>query len=129
MDIIQIAGVCIVFSVIFVLLKQYKKEYALLAGIAAGIVILLLIFTKAQPVFSAINGLSSRAGIKTEYLEILLKALGICFVTQFAVDVCKDAGEQGMASKVELAGKFAVLLIALPLFTQVANLAVGLING
>jgi stage III sporulation protein AD len=129
MDMLNIAGVAITVAAFAVLLRQYKQEYALLLGVSAGIMIFLLILNKAQPAFSQINGFIEKSGVNTAYAEILIKAMGICFVTQFAADACKDAGESAMASKVELAGKFAVLLIALPLFTQVANLAIGLIGS
>lgn len=129
MDMLNIAGVAITVAAFAVLLRQYKQEYALLLGVSAGIMIFLLILNKAQPAFSQINGFMEKSGVNTAYAEILIKAMGICFVTQFAADACKDAGESAMASKVELAGKFAVLLIALPLFTQVANLAIGLIGS
>ena len=58
-----------------------------------------------------------------------MKTLGICFLTQFAVDSCKDAGESALASKVELAGKVTVVVMALPLFQSIASTAVSLVGG
>lgn len=98
-----------------------------MVGLAAGIVIFGLILIKVQPAFSEINRLMSGTNINTEYISILIKSLGICFIVQLASDACRDAGESAIASKVELAGKFAVLLVALPLFSQVAELVLSLI--
>ena len=50
-------------------------------------------------------------------------------MAQFAADACRDAGESSLASKVELAGKVAVILMALPLFEAIANTAITLIGG
>jgi stage III sporulation protein AD len=129
MAILNVLGVAIIAAVMAVLLRQYKQEYSLLIGLGAGIVILLYIIIKAQPVFSELNSLMSKSGISSAYAQILIKALGICFLTQLAADACKDSGETAIASKVELVGKFSILLLALPLFEQVAQLAVGLLSN
>lgn len=129
MDFLPIVGIALTAAALAVLLRQYRQEYALLIGIAAGVLILTLVIVKAQPVFAEISTLMAGAHVNAAYVLVLVKSLGICFVAQLASDACRDAGESAIASKVELAGKFAVLLIALPLFGQVANLALNLING
>jgi stage III sporulation protein AD len=129
MAILNVLGIAIITAAIAVLLRQYKQEYAMLIGLGAGVIILLYIIIKAQPVFSELNSLMSNSGINSGYAQILIKALGICFITQLAADACKDSGETAIASKVELVGKFAILLLALPLFEQVAKLAVGLLSN
>ena len=56
------------------------------------------------------------------------QALGVCFITQLASDACKDAGEGAIASKVELAGKVVILLLAMPLFEQIIGVATSLMT-
>ena len=63
-----------------------------------------------------------------EYLSVLIKAIGVCYLTQFSADSCRDAGESSLAGKVELAGKIAILISALPLLDSVISLAVNLIE-
>lgn len=128
MDMFQIIGIALTAALLAVLLRQYRKEYAVLLGLSAGLLLLMMIIQKALPVFSSLQALMSRAGVTAQYAVILLKALGICFLTQLAADTCTDAGETAIASKIELAGKFAVLLIAMPLFIQIADLAVSLLG-
>jgi stage III sporulation protein AD len=60
---------------------------------------------------------------------ILFKTLGLCFLAQFAADSCRDAGENALASKVELAGKLAIVILALPLFEKITSTALALIGG
>lgn len=129
MDMLHIAGFAITVAALAVVLRQYKQEYALLLGVAGGVLLLALVLTRAAPVFQEMNTLASQAKIGTGYVSVLVKSLGVCFVTQLAADTCRDAGETAIAGKVEMCGKFAVLLIALPLFEQIASLAVGLIAG
>lgn len=129
MDMLHIAGIAVTVAAFAVLLRQARQEYALLLGLAAGVLLFGLVLSKATPVFSEISRLTAEAHISSRYVSVLVKALGICFVTQLAADTCRDAGETAVAGKVEMAGKFAVLLVALPLFAQVAELAIGLLAG
>lgn len=127
MDMLHIAGIAVTVAAFAVLLRQYRKEYAMLLGLTVGVLLFGLILSKATPIFTELNRLTAQAHINKTYVSVLVKSLGICFVTQLAADTCRDAGETAVAGKVEMAGKFAVLLIALPLFGQVAELAVSLL--
>lgn len=129
MNIITIAGAAIIAAAISVLLKQYKPEYSVLINLGAGIVILLLVLTAAAPILSQIEELIESTNMPVEYIVILFKCLGICFITQLAADVCRDSGAGTIATKVETAGKIAVLLQSLPLFKQILEVAKTLISA
>jgi stage III sporulation protein AD len=128
MNILSIAGIALTAAALAVMLRQYRQEYALIIGIAAGVLIFTIVLSNIQPAFDEIDTLLIRAKVDTQYGTILIKSLGVCFVAQLASDACRDAGETAIASKVELAGKFTVLLIALPLFGQVAELVLKLLD-
>ena len=98
-------------------------------SLLAGVLTLFLILSKLSPAISEISNLLAAAGMANEYGAVLFKALGVCFLAQFAADSCRDAGESALASKVELAGKVLILLLALPLFRQVAQIATDLLQG
>lgn len=129
MNIIGIAGIAIIAAVIAAMMRRYHQEYAVIISIAAGIVILLEIFANLLPAVKQISILLSSAGLTADYALILFKTLGICFLAQFAADSCRDAGESALASKVELAGKISIVVLALPLFEKIAKTATGLIGG
>ncbi len=129
MNIIAIAGIAIITAILAVMLKRYHQEYSIIISIAAGIIILFQIFANIMPAIQQINTLLSSAGLSAEYAAILFKSLGICFLAQFAADSCRDAGESALASKVEFAGKIAIVVLSLPLFERIASTAVGLIGG
>lgn len=88
-----------------------------------------MILSKISPALNQVNSLLTRAGMPVEYGGILLKSLGICFLCQFSSDACKDAGQSALASKVELAGKLMIVLIALPMIEDITQTAVGIIGG
>lgn len=128
MQLLPIIGIALTGTVLYVLLKQYKPEYAMLAALACSVLIFLTVIQQLSPVFSSLNELLSLSSVGGIYTKSLLKALGICYLVQLASDSCKDAGQASIAGKVEFAGKAAVLLISLPLFQNLASAAVRLIR-
>ena len=129
MNIVGIAGIALVSAVIAVMLRRYNQEYAVVVTITAGVIILVQILANIMPAIRQINSLLSSAGLPNEYAVILFKTLGLCFLAQFSADSCRDAGENALASKVELAGKLAIVILALPLFEKIASTALALIGG
>ena len=119
-SIIIVISVVASFSVI---LKKYAKEYSLAVNIFIGFAVIAYLISNFVPVFNEIKNFMNLAKIPGKYSSVLFKSLGICFVTQFASDSCKDAGEISLASKVETVGKFAIVSIALPLFDEITGLA------
>ncbi len=128
-DLLAIAGAAVTAAVLAVTLRRYHAEYGMLLSILAGVCILAMLLQALPAVMSQISSLLRAASLPEEYALILFKALGLCWLAQFAADSCRDAGEGALASKVELAGKTAVLLTVLPLFSAVGELALGLAGG
>lgn len=125
--IVSIAGICITASVMCKLFADSGKEYALYIKLAAAAAVMSMIIIFVSPIAETIRNIYSRAGADEEYLTILFKALGICYITQFACDICRDSGENALATQAELAGKISLMIIALPLFESLADIVSRLI--
>lgn len=128
MEIISICLIGILAALISVMIKRYSPEYSVVISIIAGILILAIVFCRVKGIIDHIQKLLDSTNISLKYISILFKSLGICFLTQFASDVCKDAGEIALSSKIEIAGKIAILIISLPLFEKITNIAIDLIR-
>ena len=128
MSTLSIIGIILTVSVISIVLKRYNKEYAIILDVIVGVLTLTFVFDKFMPLISEIKHLIYLAKIPSEYGNILFKSLGICFVTQFASDSCRDSGETSLASKIEFVGKISVIITALPLFKIVTQTAISLIG-
>lgn len=127
MNIMMIASSALIAAVLSVVLKQYKPEYSMFISIAVGILIFLSVIAVIDPILSFIKELTDKAGLDGIYGEVLIKSLAICYITQLACDCCKDAGENAIAGKLQIAGKIAILLIALPMFKGLTEIVTGLI--
>lgn len=129
MNIFAIIGLALVATAICILIKQYKPEYEMLVSLTCGLVLFSMIIVSLIPAFEAMTRLMSRASINSEYTRAIIKALGVCYVTQLACDSCRDAGQTAIASKVELCGKVFIVILALPLFENLVEIAFKLINA
>lgn len=128
MNIVAVCLIGIISAFLSVMIKKYNPEYSLAIGIVTGVLILGVIFGHITGVIARVQQLLKATNIPLEYIEILFKSLGICFLTQFASDACKDVGETALSSKIETAGKLMILIVSLPLFEKVISIATELIK-
>lgn len=129
MDILGICIIAVTGSILVLTLKQSVPQLALLLTLSVGVIILISVLSFLPIITDKITQLMSQTGVNSKYISVLIKALGICFICQFASDICKDAGQSALASKVELAGKIMILISALPLIEEVLNTATALLSG
>lgn len=127
MEIAGVIGIGLVGMVIAVLLRQYKPEYATFISLGVGIAIIAMLCVQLLPIFDQVRDMLDSVNLSLDYIGILLKSLGVCYLTQLASDACRDAGETAIGSKVELAGKIAVLSLGLPLFGRLLEIVKKLI--
>ena len=97
------------------LIKQYRPELALQVSVIAGIVVLLLVLGEAAGIVDQIRTFVERFGLAQWNLDVLFKVTGMAYLSQFAIQICKDAKENAIASKVEIAGRVLILSTAMPL--------------
>ena len=128
MNLTTVLGICLVTAVLGVILKQYKPEYALFIAIVSGIIIFFYLLAQViSPVFE-IRDIISKQGIDTSYFLVAFKALGICIITGFVSDICKDFGQNALAGKAEFAGRCAIFLLSLPLLKGLLEAAYSFIG-
>ncbi len=116
-----IGGLCAVF------LKREAGELSLLLSIATSMILLSLVTAGAIEILSLLRQLAETADISNALLAPMLKVLGIEVITNLVVHICRDAGESGIASAVELAGAVCALYASIPVIQAVLILIEGLL--
>lgn len=129
MDIFLVCIVAIVAAVFALLLKKYNPEIAMLTATITGIIVFVAVLSSMSPAIDFLKRLSSLVGTAGENVSILLKSIGICYICQFSADSCRDSGQGALASKIELAGKVAVVLLCLPILENIIDFALKIIGG
>ncbi|MGN0536418.1 MAG: SpoIIIAC/SpoIIIAD family protein [Acutalibacteraceae bacterium] len=129
MNMLSVFGLALVAAAAALALKKYAPEISALIAVAAGLIILVFVLTKLLPSINTMADLLENTTVPREYLAVLLKAVGISLGVKFTSDTCKDMGQNSIAAKVEFSGRVAILLSALPLFEDVAEIIINLISG
>jgi len=118
-EIWQIVGLALIVAVISVVLKQFRKEIALQLTILTGAVIFMLILGKIKIIIDLLQNLADQANISSYYLLIVLKIVGVAYLAEFGADICRDADEKALATKIEIAAKVGVLVLAIPIIVAI----------
>ena len=127
MDILQIAGIAIVAVITIAILKQSRPELALVLGIGAGTVILIMILDSLFEVIYTFYGLAESASMDSGLFKSVLKIVGVGYISEFTSSICIDAGNKSVADKVMLAGKVGIMLLALPIIKSLVSVVAQIV--
>lgn len=126
-EIFIVAGIGIISAGFYIILKQYRPEFAFGIILSAGIVLLFFSVSFIKEITEEINELIAFSGTGKENYKLLMKCLGICIITKTASETCRDCGENSVASKIDFFGKVFILSSALPLFSEIIGIIKELI--
>ena len=127
---VKIGGLALTGLSALLILRAYKPEWAVFLRMAVTVLSLGLILSMTATVISYITDLTAATGIPDGTAwPILLRALGIAFLTETAASVCRDSGETGLAAWVETAGKLEILLLSFPLIRTVMDTVAALLGA
>ena len=126
-EIIKIIGMGLISLIIIIIIKQYKPEFAIYISIIAGVLIFYLIIDKLEGIINLLKTISAKSGINNQFLELLLKITGIAFLTEFAINLCKDSGENAIASKIEIGSKVIIVSMSIPIISSLLEVILKLI--
>ncbi|MCI8718071.1 MAG: stage III sporulation protein AD [Lachnospiraceae bacterium] len=113
----NLAGVMffgIASALLAVLLGQIKGEYSIYIILAAGIFLFIFILSKMSTVIAAVNQIKSYIHFEDAYINVLIKIVGISYLTQFSADLCRDCGYHSLANQLQIFGKISVLAVSMP---------------
>ncbi|MDR1630931.1 MAG: stage III sporulation AC/AD family protein [Oscillospiraceae bacterium] len=125
---IEISALAIVAVILYMFVRQHHPEYAILVQLGAGCILLLLLLPEIKTVIDFAEEFFDESLIDRNLFILLVKALGITILSQFAADICRDNGVNALASKIELAGRALILVMTLPMLKTLVQLVLGLIK-
>lgn len=116
MDLIKIIGIGFVTLIISLVLKDYKKEYSVFAILIGGSIIIFYSIDTLKNIIDFINDLSRKSNYNN-FIELLLKITGISVLTEYAISICKDSGENSIANKIDFGSKILVISLSIPVIS------------
>ena len=120
MDAITLGFAAVGICIIVIVVRRLREELSPALVVAATIALLSVVIKLSIPVLEFTKQLADSYGMSS-YLGIMLKALGIAMSSRVCAEICRDCGENAIATKVEIGGKVGILLLSLPLLQQIIN--------
>ncbi|NCA91873.1 stage III sporulation protein AD [bacterium] len=127
MFLLKIIGIAFVAVVGYNVLKYSKQEFAGFVLIGAGCIILILLSEKIAEAVTVFQGIAQKANLNDAVFSMILKIIGIGYITEYSVSLCKDNGCSSIGKKIELAGKITIFLMAIPIISGIIELIGGIL--
>ena len=123
MEIGRIIALGLVSTSLAVVLKKESPQFALLLTVVTGVLIFFMVCGYLE---GMLRETAEREGVGSGYFAVVLRVIGIAYLTQFGAQLCVDAGETAIGSKIELAGKILMMAAAMPVLTALLEMVMNL---
>lgn len=118
MEIMKIIGIGFLTLIITIILKENKKEYAMYSVLIGGAIILLYSMGTIKIIVDFAKSLSVNLKYNNMFITLILKITGIAILTEYAVSICRDSGENAVANKIDFASKVIVISLSIPIISS-----------
>ena len=120
--IFAIAATCIIAT-----FKSLNPQLSAVAAAVSVVLIFIYLLKGISPFVGFLKSISEENGM-WGYFSLMLKAVAISLSCRMSAEICRNCGENALASGVELAGKFGIVIISLPLVKQLLDIAKDMIQ-
>ena len=118
----KVIGIAFVAVVAFNLIKSTQPQVASLLIIASSVLIILVLIDPLLSVLSFFDDITQKTGLNKEIFSLLIKIIGVGYLTEYSLSLCEDSGCASLGKKIELSGKIVILLFSFPIIKQIIGL-------
>lgn len=115
-------GLAMVALILALVVGKREKDFGLLVTLAACCALAGAAAEYLAPVLDFFRELEAAAGISSDMLGLLLKALGIGLVGEIGGAVCADGGNGSLAKQLQILSNAAIAYLSLPIFSGLLEL-------
>jgi len=127
-NLLKAAAAAVAGCAIGLVVRRSNPESSLMISIALSVFAAYISFEVISSVLSFLRSLADDAGIPIATLSVVLRTAGISILTKLVSDICRDAGQNGAASGIELVGAVTAIYVALPMFRTTLDMINGLLR-
>lgn len=108
------------------LLRGANRQAGAAVAMAAGLMLLLFAAGRLSGAVALLKEFGGRAGIGEDSAGLMLRLVAMAYLTEFSVQACRDAGEEGLAARAALCGKVLLMAETLPIVARIGEMALSL---
>ena len=127
MGVLQLSGIALLAAMLILILRELRPAFVPTVRLAASVCLVGAALLLYAPVLSRVRALFGETGAG-EYMDVVLRALGIALICELTAIFCRDLGENTLAEGVQLFGKLEILVLSLPLVDKVLEIAKELLQ-
>lgn len=121
MNIFKIGIIGIIATVLLIVIKKESPHISILISTVTGVLIFFMIITGLDEVFSSLFNIIKQLDVRFDYIGVILKIIGISYISEFCSQICIDSGQSAIASKIELGGKVCIIIISIPIINDLLD--------
>ena len=123
MDLIyKIVAIGLITSIATLIIKPIRSDFALMIALTGGIIVLIMLLDYLSGVFDTFKLIINSTGISSSLYGLILKIVGIGYLVEFSAGICTDSGNSSLADKLLLGGKIVIMVMALPIITNILQI-------
>ncbi len=127
-EMLKIIGVAFVTSITAILLKSTKPELSFAVTVTGILVILLFLLDALKGTLLVFTTLMQTTGIDNGLIRLLLKIVGVGYLTEFGAGIVQDFGCASVADKIVLGGKLTIVALSLPILSSLLTMVNGFLQ-
>lgn len=108
-------------------MRQGKAEFSTFVSFTGSILIAWIAVQLLDGITGSIERLEKLISVDMEYISLLMKMIGVTYLSEFASSLCRDAGYSAVAGQIELVGKLTILTIGMPIVLTLFELMVAMV--
>ena len=116
---IILAGAAAAMLILWI--RPLKPEYGMFLSLGAMLLLIGAAVTQLDSILSLIRELMEYTGLDGVYFKILLKIMGLAWISQLASDICNEAGCAAISRQIDIYGKLLILSVSLPVVTALID--------
>lgn len=124
---LRICGAALLLAVSGAILGEISQRARLPVRLSGTVVLYGGVLLLLLPLLVRLGDMTEGYGI-APYVELLLRCLGVALLAQIVSDLCRDVGESGLSSLVEMAAKALILFSLLPTLETLLAAVEGLLS-
>ena len=123
----KIISIAVITCIACLIVKPIRSDFAILISIVGGIIVLFYTVSYLSQIFDVFTEIFNISGINASIYSIILKIIGIGYLTEFTAGICNDTGNSSLADKVLLGGKVVILVMAIPIVTSILEIVMEML--
>ena len=105
--IFKIVLIGIITCIATLIVRPIKNDFAIIIGIAGGLILLLLIINYFTGVMISIKEIIGYTGLNSNLYTLLLKIIGVGYLVEFTAGICSE---------------IVIMVMALPIITNILSI-------